>query len=107
MVNLQERGALFVGPTEAVYSGMIVGENSRDADLEVNITKEKKQTNMRAAAADSFERLVPPLRMSLEEALEFIREDELIEVTPKSFRLRKRFLDIHERKKALKSRTAG
>jgi len=99
VVNLQERGALFVGPTEDVYSGMIVGENSRDADLDVNITKEKKLTNMRAASADSFEKLVPPTRMSLEEALEFIREDELIEVTPKSFRLRKRYLDPHERKK--------
>lgn len=99
VVNLQERGALFVAPTEDVYSGMIVGENSRDADLDVNITKEKKLTNMRAASADSFEKLVPPLRMSLEEALEFIREDELIEVTPKSFRLRKRYLDPHERKK--------
>ena len=102
VLNLQERGALFVGPTEAVYSGMIVGENSRDVDLEVNITKEKKLTNMRAASAESFEKLVPPLRMSLEEALEFIREDELIEVTPQSFRLRKRYLDIHERKKAQK-----
>ncbi len=104
MINLQERGALFVSPTDAVYSGMIVGENSRDVDLEVNITKEKKLTNMRAAAADTFEKLVPPRRMSLEEAIEFIREDELIEVTPKSFRLRKRHLNIHERKKALKSR---
>ncbi len=107
VINLQERGALFVAPTDEVYTGMIVGENSRDVDLEVNITKEKKLTNMRAASADNFERLVPPLRMSLEEALEFIREDELIEVTPKSFRLRKRHLDVHERKKALKSRTAG
>ena len=102
VLNLQERGALFVAPTEAVYTGMIVGENSRDVDLEVNITKEKKLTNMRAASADSFEKLVPPLRMSLEEALEFIREDELIEVTPQSFRLRKRYLDVHERKKRQK-----
>ncbi len=99
IVNLQERGELFVGPTERVYGGMLVGENSRDADLDVNITKEKKQTNMRAAAADSFEKLIPPRRFSLEEAIEFIREDELIEVTPKSIRLRKRFLDVHERKK--------
>ena len=106
VLNLQERGALFVAPTETVYTGMIVGENSRDVDLEVNITKEKKLTNMRAASAESFEKLVPPLRMSLEEALEFIREDELIEVTPKSFRLRKRHLDVHERKKAMKSQTA-
>ncbi len=104
VVNLQERGELFVGPTEEVYSGMIVGENSRDVDLEVNITKEKKLTNMRAAAADSFEKIVPPRRMSLEEAIEFIREDELIEITPKSIRLRKRHLDPHVRKRYALSR---
>ena len=99
IVSLQERGELFVGPTEEVYSGMIVGENSRDADLDVNITKEKKLTNMRASSSDAFEKLVPPRRMSLEEAIEFIREDELIEVTPKAFRLRKRHLDVNDRKK--------
>jgi GTP-binding protein len=99
IVSLQERGELFLGPTDEVYSGMIVGENSRDADLDVNITKEKKLTNMRASASDSFEKLVPPRRMSLEEAIEFIREDELIEVTPKAFRLRKRHLDVNERKR--------
>ncbi len=99
IVSLQERGELFLGPTDEVYSGMIVGENSRDADLDVNITKEKKLTNMRASSSDSFEKLVPPRRMSLEEAIEFIREDELIEVTPKAFRLRKRHLDVNERKK--------
>jgi GTP-binding protein len=99
IVSLQERGELFVGPGEEVYEGMIVGENSRDADLDVNITKEKKQTNMRAAAADSFEKINPPRRMSLEESIEFIREDELIEVTPKAFRLRKRHLDPNDRKK--------
>ncbi len=101
-VALQERGQLFIAPTDAVYEGMIVGENSRDADLDVNITKEKKLTNMRAAAADTFERLAPPRRMSLEEALEFIREDELIEVTPKAFRFRKRYLTPHERKRLTK-----
>ena len=99
VINLQERGELFVAPTEEVYGGMIVGENGRDADLDVNITKEKKLTNMRAASADSFEKLVPPVRMSLEEALEFIREDELIEVTPDSLRLRKRHLDPNARKR--------
>ena len=83
-----------------VYNGMIVGENARDVDLDVNPTKEKKQTNMRAASADNFEKLVPPIRMSLEESIEFIREDELIEVTPESLRLRKRHLDPNERKKA-------
>lgn len=107
VLNLQGRGILFVSPTEAVYTGMIVGENSRDVDLDVNITKEKKLTNMRAASADVLEKLVPPLRMSLEEALEFIREDELIEVTPKSFRLRKRYLDVNARKKYAMSQKAG
>ncbi|MCH2695450.1 MAG: translational GTPase TypA [Acidobacteriia bacterium] len=92
VVNLQERGELFVAPTESVYHGMLVGENSRDVDLSVNITKEKKLTNMRASTSDSFEKLVPPIKMSLEESIEFIREDELIEVTPKSLRLRKRNL---------------
>lgn len=106
VINLQERGELFVGPTDEVYAGMIVGENGRDADLDVNITKEKKLTNMRAASADSFEKLVPPVRMSLEESIEFIREDELIEVTPKSLRLRKRYLDPHVRKRDAMARTA-
>ncbi|MBX2819738.1 MAG: translational GTPase TypA [Rhodothermaceae bacterium] len=99
VLNLQERGSLFVAPTEKVYLGMVVGENSRENDLDVNITKEKKLTNMRAASADSFEKLHPPRRMSLEESIEFIKEDELIEVTPASFRLRKRALDPHKRKK--------
>ena len=101
VLNLQERGQLFVSPTEDVYNGMIVGENSRDKDLDVNITKEKKLTNMRAASADSFEKLLTPRKMSLEEAIEFIREDELIEVTPNQFRLRKRDLDPHMRKKRI------
>ena len=105
IINLQERGDLFVGPTDAVYNGMIIGENSRDVDLDVNITKEKKLTNMRSSTAESFEKLVPPRRMSLEEAIEFIREDELIEVTPKYFRIRKRFLDSHERKKYMMKRS--
>jgi GTP-binding protein len=99
VINLQERGELFIAPTDEVYSGMLVGENSRDKDLDVNITKEKKLTNMRAASADSFEKLVPPRRMSLEESIEFIREDELIEITPRSLRLRKRYLDVNERKR--------
>ena len=99
VLNLQERGILFVGPGDEVYEGMIVGENSRDNDLEVNITKEKKLTNMRAASADSFEKLIPPKKMSLEESIEFIREDELIEITPVLFRVRKRILDPHERKR--------
>jgi GTP-binding protein len=99
VLHLQDRGELFVGPTDAVYPGMIVGENSRDADLGVNITKEKKLTNMRASTAESFEKLVPPLKMSLEGAIEFIREDELIEITPGALRLRKRNLDPNQRKR--------
>ena len=99
VLNLQERGSLFVGPADGVYLGMVVGENSRENDLDVNITKEKKLTNMRAASADSFEKLHPPRRMSLEESIEFIKDDELIEVTPSSIRLRKRALDPHKRKK--------
>jgi GTP-binding protein len=104
VTNLQERGELFVAPTEEVYRGMLVGENSRDADLDVNITKEKKLTNMRSSTAESYEKVVPPLRMSLEQAIEFIREDELIEVTPAALRLRKRHLDPNARKQAAEAR---
>ena len=88
--NLQARGTMFVSPAEAVYEGQIVGENSRDNDLDVNITKEKKLTNMRASTADEGIKLTPPRIMNLEQCLEWIREDELLEVTPKSLRLRKR-----------------
>ncbi|MBV9659764.1 MAG: translational GTPase TypA [Acidimicrobiales bacterium] len=97
LTNLQERGALFVGPGVEVYEGMIVGENARADDMDVNPTKEKKLTNMRAAAADETVRLVPPLQLSLEQALEFIREDECVEVTPSVVRLRKATLDAAER----------
>ncbi len=100
IVSLQERGELFVAPQDEVYDGMLIGENSRDQDLEANVTKEKKLTNHRAASADNFEKLTPPRRMSLEEAIEFIREDELIEITPSAFRLRKRYLNPHDRKRA-------
>ena len=82
MTNLQERGILFVEPTTEVYEGMIVGENSRADDMDVNITKEKQQTNIRSATSDNFEKLVPPRRLSLEQCLEFCREDECVEVTP-------------------------
>jgi GTP-binding protein len=88
--NLQERGVMFVGPGLDVYEGMIVGENARDNDLDVNITKEKKLTNMRASTADDAAKITPPRIMNLEQNLEWIREDELLEVTPKSLRLRKR-----------------
>jgi len=106
VVNLQERGQLFVAPGDVVYGGMIIGENARDEDLEANITKEKKLTNHRAASADFFVKMDPPRLLSLEEAIEFIRDDELIEVTPKSLRLRKRYTDPHERKRATMARKA-
>ena len=86
---LQERGSLFVGPRAEVYEGMVVGENARGEDLDVNATKEKKLTNMRSSTADELVRLIPPRPLSLEQALEFIRDDEAVEVTPKSIRLRK------------------
>ena len=95
--NLQERGEMFVSPGTEVYEGMIVGENARDADLNVNIVKEKKLTNMRASTADDAIRLVPPRLLNLEQAIEFIREDELVEVTPKSIRLRKKVLKANQR----------
>ncbi|MEQ1886141.1 MAG: translational GTPase TypA [Bryobacteraceae bacterium] len=97
LFNLQERGDMFVGPGIEVYEGMIVGENARDADLDVNIVKEKKLTNMRASSADEAIRLVPARILNLEQALEFIREDELVEVTPQSIRLRKKILKSNQR----------
>ena len=96
--HLQPRGTLFVKPGEEVYEGMIVGENSRPNDLDVNITKEKKLTNMRAAAADELVRLVPPRLLNLEQAIEFIKEDEWVEVTPRAIRLRKKTLKANQRK---------
>jgi GTP-binding protein len=95
--NLQERGEMFLMPTTEVYEGMIVGENARDADLNVNIVREKKLSNMRASGSDEAIRLVPPKLLNLEQALEFIREDELVEVTPKSIRLRKKVLQSNQR----------
>ncbi|GGO59272.1 GTP-binding protein [Microbacterium nanhaiense] len=93
MIGLQERMSFFVGPTEEVYEGMVIGENSRADDMDVNITKEKKLTNMRSATADSFESMTPPRRLSLEESLEFANEDECVEVTPEAVRIRKVELD--------------
>ncbi len=104
--NLQERGELFVGPAEEVYEGMIVGENSREADIDVNITKEKKQTNMRASTADEAIRLVPHRVLTLETAIEFIAEDEFVEITPKSIRLRKKVLDPKRRPRRWQQRAA-
>ena len=97
--NLQERGKIFVEPGTEVYEGMIVGENARANDLDVNVTKEKKQTNMRASTADEAIRLIPPRKLGLEQAIEFINDDELVEVTPKSIRLRKRVLAANMRPK--------
>ncbi|WP_058235977.1 translational GTPase TypA [Devriesea agamarum] len=103
MINLQERGSFFVEPTSEVYEGQVVGENSRNEDMDVNITKEKKLTNMRSSTADAFENLVPPRKLTLEESLEFAAEDECCEVTPESVRIRKVVLDAQERAK-LRSR---
>jgi GTP-binding protein len=99
MTNLQERGVLFVEPTTEVYEGMIVGENSRADDMDVNITKEKQQTNIRSATSDNFEKLIPPRKLSLEQCLEFCREDECVEVTPDAVRIRKVVLDANARAK--------
>ncbi len=100
LFSLQERGTMFIGPTEEVYEGMVVGENSRPDDLDVNPTKEKQQTNVRAASADILIRLIPPKLLSLEQAIEFLREDECVEVTPDTVRLRKTELDGTQRAKA-------
>jgi GTP-binding protein len=99
LFNLQERGELFVRPGTQVYEGMVIGENARDVDLDVNVIKEKKLTNMRASSADDAMRLVPFRELSLEQALEFIREDELVEVTPGSIRMRKKILASNQRPK--------
>jgi GTP-binding protein len=97
LYNLQERGELFVGPGVEVYEGMVVGENARWDDMDVNAVKEKKQTNMRASVADEAIRLIPPRPLSLEQAIEFIAEDEFVEVTPQSIRLRKKILEANKR----------
>ncbi|MGH9738202.1 MAG: translational GTPase TypA [Candidatus Acidiferrales bacterium] len=97
--GIQERGEMFIGPGVEVYEGMLMGENSREDDMNVNITKEKKQTNMRSSSADEAIRLIPPREMTLEKAIEFIADDEFVEVTPKSIRLRKKVLDAKRRPK--------
>ncbi|WP_130014356.1 translational GTPase TypA [Serinicoccus sediminis] len=104
MFNLQERGTMFLEPTTEVYEGMIIGENSRADDMDVNITKERKLTNVRSAGADVLERLVPPRVLSLEQSLEFCREDECVEVTPEAVRVRKVILDANQRAKAARSK---
>ncbi|HYZ28127.1 MAG TPA: translational GTPase TypA [Thermoleophilaceae bacterium] len=107
LFNLQERGALFVGPGEEVYEGMIVGENSRADDLDVNAVKEKHLTNIRSSTADVLVRLVPPRKLSLDQALEFLRDDECVEVTPENVRLRKVELDKNDRVKAARRAKAA
>lgn len=104
MIKLQERMNFFVQPTSEVYEGMIVGENSRADDMDVNITKEKQLTNMRAASSDTFENMTPPRNLTLEESLEFAREDECVEVTPEAIRIRKLILNAGDRAKAFRSR---
>jgi GTP-binding protein len=105
MLNLQDRSTMMVPPGTDVYQGMIVGENSRAGDMDVNICREKKLTNMRAASADETVRLTPHRELSLEHALEFIAADECVEVTPKSIRLRKVWLDPQDRIRAAKQST--
>ena len=107
MINLQDRGTFFVETTSEVYEGQVVGENSRNEDMEINITKEKKLTNMRAASADSFEGLTPPTKFTLEESLEFASDDECVEVTPEAIRIRKVTLNSSDRlKESRKKKTA-
>ena len=106
LFNLQERGRLFVSPGEKLYEGMVIGIHSRDNDLVVNPIKTKKLTNIRAAGKDDAILLTPPIQLTLEYAVEFIAEDELVEVTPQNIRIRKRFLKEHERKRAAREDTA-
>jgi GTP-binding protein len=100
--TLEERGMLFVAPNDAVYAGMLVGENPRVGDLPVNPVKEKHLDNMRSSGKDKTSKLTPPIRFSLERAIEYIDVDELVEATPKNIRLRKRILDANARKRAIK-----
>ena len=104
---LEERGILFIAGGEKLYQGMIIGENAKPQDLEVNPLKSKQLTNFRSTGKDDAVRLTPPRRMSLEQAIAYIEDDELVEVTPQSIRLRKRYLDPHERKKASRKDAAA
>jgi GTP-binding protein len=105
--NLEERGAIFIGPGEPIYRGMVIGEHARGLDLEVNPLKAKQLTNIRASGKDDAVTLTTPIRMSLEQSLAYITDDELVEVTPKAIRIRKRYLDPHERKRASRSASAA
>jgi GTP-binding protein len=99
LFHLQPRGLLFIKENTSVYEGMLIGENSRDKDLDVNVTKEKKLTNMRASGSDEALQLIPPKLLTLEQSIEFIREDEFVEVTPQSVRMRKKVLEANKRPK--------
>ena len=105
--NLEDRGPMMIEPGWKVYQGMIVGEHTRDNDLEVNVLKGKKLTNIRAAGKDEAVRLTPPIRMTLEKALAYIQDDELVEVTPKAIRLRKVWLDPNDRKREERKKEAA
>src|SRR5690606_37630962 len=100
--SAEERGVLFVGPGVEVYEGMVVGENARGQDISVNVCKKKHLTNIRAARGDMEIRLTPPRQMSLDEAIEYLADDELLEITPESYRIRKRLLNTEERGKQVK-----
>ena len=104
---LEDRGVLFVTPGEMLYEGMVIGENAKPQDLEVNPLKSKQLTNFRASGKDEGIRLTPPRRMTLEQAIAYIQDDELVEVTPKAIRIRKRFLDPHERKREARKMEAA
>jgi GTP-binding protein len=106
MFNLEDRGPMMIEPGEKVYMGMIIGIHSRDNDLEVNVLKGKQLTNIRAAGKDEAVKLTPPIRMTLDRALSWIQDDELMEVTPKSIRLRKMYLDANDRKRFSKAKSA-
>jgi GTP-binding protein len=107
LFNLQDRGPTMIEPGTRVYPGMIVGEHTRGNDLEVNVLKGKQLTNIRAAGKDENVLLTPPMKLSLERALSYIEEDELVEVTPQSIRLRKAILDPHERKRAERGKASA
>ena len=106
LMNLEDRGALLIGAGVAVYEGMIIGENNRGGDLEVNPMKGKQLTNIRASGTDEAVRLTPPKRLSLEQSLAYIQNDELVEVTPRHIRMRKRLLDPNDRKRAARAAAA-
>ena len=105
--NAQDRGTMFIGPGVMVYEGMVVGENNRQGDIEVNVCKRKHVSNMRASGSDESMRLVSPKILSLEQSLEFIGDDELVEITPKNIRIRKAILDTAQRKKTQKRKEAN